>query len=286
MFICMTILCLFLSVSVHEESFTADNELNPEQLIAKHIKSIGSKEALKSIKNRGFGGTTSFEFIQGGTGNSSGGQFLFVCDGFRVGMILRYADIEYPGEYFAFDGEEVSVGHMKPGQRSPLADFIYRYNSLMKEGLLGGILSSAWPLLSIAERNPKLKCSQRKIDGCRLHELQYQPEKGMGDLRIKLYFDVDTFRHVRTEYKVRISDDMSVQPKDFDIFKSIPDSIYLLVEKFDDFRDAGGLMLPHSYSIDYSIEGQGSSFLGHWTIAISQHIYNGTINPLSFKAHR
>jgi hypothetical protein len=108
----------------------------------------------------------------------------------------------------------------------------------------------------------------------------------MGDLRVKLYFDVDAFHHVRTEYKARISDDMSVQREDFDVFESIPDSIYLLVEKYDDFRDKGGLMLPHSYSIDYSIEGQGSSFLGHWTVSINQHVYNGNINPLSFKAHK
>jgi hypothetical protein len=240
---------------------------------------------LEKIKNRGFGGTTSFEFIQGATGSSSG-QFLFLSDGPMVAIIMQYGDIEYPGEYLAFDGEEVSVRHIKPGQKSPLADFIFRYDRVMKEGFLGGALSSAWPLLDIEERSARLKCGQKEIEGRGLYELEYLAEKGMGDLSVKLYFDMETYRHVRTDYRVRIHGDMSVVREDPSIFDILPDSIYLLVERFDDFKEADGLMLPHSYRMDYSLEGQGVSFIGRWTLDINQHSYNGKIHPHSFNAQR
>jgi hypothetical protein len=270
--------------------YAQDNEITPEVVVANHLKSIGKPEVLKEIKNRGFDGTTSVEFIQGGTGNADG-IFLLLSEGPKVAILLRYNDLEYPGEYFAFDGKDVSVGYITPGQRSPVADFIFRYNRLMKEGLLGGTLSCAWPLLHLQGENTNLVYDREEKDGRRLHRLEYRPEKNLGDLRVKLYFDFDTFRHVRTEYRVRINMDMSVpQPNTDDrggaMFQNVPDSIYVLTEKFDDYREEGGLMLPHKYTIDYSLEGQGQSFVACWTAKLNNRVYNGKINPQSFVAQR
>jgi hypothetical protein len=171
----------------------------------------------------------------------------------------------------------------------------------MKEGLIGGVWSSAWPLLNVQERQPKLKYNEAKVEGRRLHELEYRSEKGLGDRVIaKLYFDFETFRHVRSEFGVRVRYDMSApagdrvtsSPATLDqnitnpaVFE-MPDSIYKLVETFDDFKEAGGIVLPHSYVIKYSVEGQGNSFIGEWTQKLVQRIYNGKVDQQFFKAQK
>ncbi len=77
---------------------------------------------------------------------------MCVSDGKKLAIVLKYSDINYPGEYFAYNGKDVSVGHISPGQKSPLADFLFRYNGIMKEGLLGGVFSTGWPLLNLQEK--------------------------------------------------------------------------------------------------------------------------------------
>lgn len=46
-----------------------------------------------------------------------------------------------------------------------------------------------------------LKCSKRKVEEQQLHELTYSPKSRSGtlQLRIKLFFNLETFHHVMTE---------------------------------------------------------------------------------------
>ena len=125
----------------------------------------------------------------------------------------------------------------------------------MKEGLLGGIFSTGWPLLNLKDKPVTLAYRETTIDGRRLHEIDYHPKQGFGDMKIKLYFDMETYRHVRTEYRLIVHDDMSAAPGGFgtrtgtyrapaqrdvpgfdSLQQGLPDSIYVLVEKFDDFK--------------------------------------------------
>ena len=132
------IFCLFLSVSWEGSGFAKD-QVAPEAVVAAHVKSIGSPEALAGLKTLALVGTTSVDFIQGMYG-SMNGTSMVVSQGNKLAIVLKFSDINYPGEYLAYNGEDVSVGYINPGQRSPLADFIYRNNGIMKEGLLGGVL--------------------------------------------------------------------------------------------------------------------------------------------------
>jgi Tfp pilus assembly protein PilF len=52
------------------------------------------------------------------------------------------------------------------------------------------------------------------VEGCRLYEIEYIPKNRLADMKIKMYFDPDTFHHARTEYRMRIRDDMSASPGD------------------------------------------------------------------------
>jgi hypothetical protein len=83
--------------------------------------------------------------------------------------------------------------------------------------------------------------------------------------------------------------------RDASVLDQIADSYYLLVEKFDNFKEVkfkdskgsetGSLILPHSYALEYSVEGQGSSFLAHWNLIADQWMQNGNIDLSVFKAH-
>jgi hypothetical protein len=123
-------------------------------------------------------------------------------------------------------------------------------------------------------------------------------------MKIRIYFEPETFRHVRTEYQVRIHDDMSgavgggqtrigkfqepgPDTSGFSVLhQGLPDSIYVLVEKFDDFKKVGLLVFPHSYTINYSVEGQGATFIAEWTIKAQQWTFNRAFDERIFKAQK
>jgi hypothetical protein len=272
------------SGSAQAQSVTAEN------VVERHLQSIGNPGVLAALKSRAFVGTASVNFIQGAHGSMKGAS-MFVSEGNKLGIALKYGDLAYPGEYFAYDGKDVSVGYISPGQRSPLADFLFRYNGLLKEGLFGGALGGGWPLLHLKEKQAKLKYQEATVEGRRLHELEYKPKKGIGDIKISLYFDPETFHHVRTEYRLRIRDDMSAAPGGeqsgrFVLREGLPDSIYVLVETFDDFKQTGSVTLPHRYGIDYSLEGQGPAFIGKWELRADQWAFDKPYDQQIFKAQK
>lgn len=301
-FVSSLVLCFSLGTSWIVYGL-AEEKVTAEQVVTFHLKSIGSPEALAASKTLAFVGTTSVEFIQGGTGKMSGTS-MCVSDGKKLAIALKYGDLNYPGEYFAFDGKDVSVGHVSPGQRSPLADFLFRHNGIMKEGLLGGVFSGGWPLLNLKERQVDLVYRATTADGRRLHEVEYRPKNSLRDMKIKLYFDAETNRHVKTEYRVRVRDDMSgapggatrtgrfqptqgaQNPGTDTLSQGLPDSIYVLTERFDDFKTEGTLTLPHSYTIDYSVEGQGSTFIAKWTAQAAKWAFNQAYDAKLFVAQK
>jgi hypothetical protein len=270
--------------------FSKEQEMTPEQVIAAHTKSIGPNDVLSGLKNRGIRGKTTVNFMLGGIGKMTG-RAAIVSAGRNMAIRLIYGGLEYPEEYFTFNGVEVQIRNISPGQRSPLGDFLFRYNQLMKEGLLGGVYSLSWPLLDAEQKKFTLKYDQAKIEGRKLHQLEYIAKAGMNDVKVKLFFDPETFRHVRTEYRLIVRGEQALQAganvtrgaadpitREAGIQEPIMDSNYLLVEKFDEFKEIDKMTLPQRYTIEYSILGQGSSFLANWTIQAEQWVHNGKID--------
>lgn len=263
-------LCFSFGIIRSEKSFAKDKELKLEEVIAAHLKSIGSPEVLAATKSREIRGAASVTFIQGAFANMLGGQSQIASEGRKLGMVMNYGAIEYPGEHFAFDGDHVTVGYIDFGIRSNFGEFIRQFYGVMKEGLLGGTLSVAWPLLDLQERRPRLQYQKRKTEGRLLHALTYSPKSrsGTDKLLIRLFFDGETFRHVMTEYTYQVGD--------------YSNNIKSLKERFDDFREVDGMMLPHRYTMDYSTTAP--SFIGSWTIEAKQWLHNAPIDPRFFKA--
>ena len=285
-----------------------ESALTPEQLLANHLKSIGDPGLLAAVQSRAFVGSSSVKFIQGMNGSMIG-YALYASKGNMTGLRVLYKDKDYTGEYLAYDGKEVSVGFMiDPGQKTPLGEFLYRYNRIIKNGFLGGVLSVSWPLLHAKEGQADMKCQVAKIDGRDLYELDFHPKDGFGDMKIKMYFDMETCRHVMTVYKVRVRQDVSVaagkpqsatittnpttnqqqmtQYNDSDVMNTLDESYYTLTEKFGDFKPVSGMMLPHKYEIDYSLEGQGHAFIAHWDLVAKEWVVNRDLEDPIFKAQK
>lgn len=144
---------------------------------------------------------------------------------------------------------------------------------------MGGTLSSAWPLLDLNARGPQLEyAGTRKVGNRTLHELKYLP-RGGSDLQIKLFFDQETFTHVRTEYERVIA-----APTGDRAYANVQEREvrYKMVEEFSDFKKEGELTLPHTYKINLAVDSQNGTFLADWMITLTQFSFNQKIDPRSF----
>jgi hypothetical protein len=247
--------------------FAGGQKIKPAELVEKHLASIGTAEARAAVRNRVAAGDADVVFRLGAIGQLSGtGTFLSEGPMIRLGMTFNA--VEYPGELFGFDGKKVTVAQIQPGVRSPFGNFVYTYDALLKEGLLGGTISTAWPLLDLAHRQPKLQYTGlKKIEGKQLHELKYEIKKGGTDLQVALYFDPESFRHVRSQYTLSLPEAMGGSPE-----------VSSLVETFDNFKEVDGLTLPHAYKIIL----QRGGYLAEWNFAVTQVMHNKQIDPKLF----
>jgi hypothetical protein len=254
-----------------------EKKLKPQQLLTKHLDSIGSAESRKKVSTRTTAGTVQVVFRLGGQGTLNGqANFLSEANSTRVGM--RFPALEYSGEQLAFDGNKVTVGQLSPGVHSPLASFVSENDMLMKEGLLLGSLTTSWALLDSAGRNPKLDDAElKKIDGRSLYEMRYQPRRGGGQIKVWLYFEPETFRHVRTQYKLEVP-----AMRMTNISDSAELVRYLMIEDFSDFKEVEGVTLPHAYKLDYSIDAPRAASFTSWSYVVQQIIHNGPLERQLF----
>ena len=290
---CLTLL-LASALSVAPVARAKDEKLKPEQLIAKHLESIGSPEVLKAVKTRATAGVSHISIRVGGQAEMEGSGNI-MSDGSALRLSFKFPALNYPGEQFAFDGSKAFVGQIAPGTRSNLGSFIFMNDELLTEGLIFGTLSTSWALLNQSDRQPKLDLNgPKKIDGRSLYELKYTPKKRNGNVTTFFYFDAETFRHVRSQFKAEI---VPVQASSSgggrggggrgggggggggdrnDMIR------YTITEQFDDFKQVDGLTLPHSYKLDLSVDSPTGGFVGTWSYAVKQVANNQPIEKQTF----
>jgi hypothetical protein len=153
------------------------------------------------------------------------------------------------------------VGMIDSTSRSNLGTFLYLQEDILREGLFGGTLSTAWPLLDTAQKGAKLKLDgTRKIQGRELYDVIYVPKKrgGNGDMSIHLYFEPQTYRHVMTVYAVTIHNSAGSAQEGTDEIKQT------LEEDFDDFRETDGLTLPFHWTVRYHVTPQSKTQEFQW----------------------
>ena len=270
----------FLLSSSINTSVRADEKLKPEEILAKHLDSIGSAEERALVKTRVILGVSKY-VRRGPGGGQTEGRAVLASENEKYMFGMKFAVPGYDVESIGFDGKDLTVGWAAPGVRS-LLEILFRNNeSTFKHGLLSGTLTSSWPLLNLTDEKAKLKYSgTKKIDGANLHQVKYQPRKG-SDMEVSLYFDAETFRHVRTEY-TRVNS-ANIGSGGVDSSAGQTERRYKLVETFGDFRKEGSLTLPHTYAMKLEITGGNSrEVIDEWTLTLSDFVFNKPIDPKDF----
>jgi hypothetical protein len=279
------LLCLIAAAPAASRAVAAatpDKEkLKPEEVVAKHLESIGTAEARQAVRNLVASGTVVFSIRSGGKGQTGGASLIASEGEMNLFKMVFQSSPTYPHELFSYDGKNFGAMHIRAGARSPLGEFFMSHDTIFKQGLLGGALSTAWPLLNLSNKNPKLDYEgTKKIGDRQTHELRYTPRKG-SDMKIKLFFDAETFQHVRTEYEHTLAAALGGRISTGGASTGKNEIRYKLVEDFSDFKKEGNLMLPHTYKLALSVQGPIIT-LQDWVFELTQFAFNQRLNPKDF----
>ena len=82
-----------------------DDKIKVEDLIAKHLESIGTAEARRAGRSRIVAGGSVMNLKTGGRGNASGAALLASQDG-KVLLKAEFGNATYPFEKLGFDGKK------------------------------------------------------------------------------------------------------------------------------------------------------------------------------------
>jgi len=262
-------------------SFSIAAELKTEEVISRHLESVGTPQARETIKSRAIQGTATYRVLVAGNGTANG-KFQFASEGLKSDFLFRINANGFLGEQFICDGDKTSVAATYTDKhRSELGTFVLTQDTILHENLLGGIWSTAWPLLDADARKAKIHVEgMKRIDGKDLIALRYEPKKRT-DLEIVLYFDPQTFQHVLTIYKL--------EPPTTNVGGELAQSgksvrRYRLEEHFSDFKTADGLTLPNHYDLRYTFEAEsGFSKAIEWEVSANSIANNMSIDPRAFQ---
>jgi hypothetical protein len=152
--------------------------------------------------------------------------------------------------------------------RSALGNFLKNEPEIIRDGLLGGVLTTGWPLLDLKGSGAKLKFEgTKKFDGRELYALTYTPKKrsGAGDLVIRLYFEPTAFHHVLTVYQMSptVVDPGQAQASDSGTRTTTVE------ERFSDFHSVEGPTLLLSWDIRYRVEPSTKAQEFQWLVTLT-----------------
>ena len=253
-----------------------------EEIVAKHLDSIGTAEARAAVTSRAAQGTLRFKILVGGSGEAVG-TWGRVSDHRKSNFVMRFGTGNWRGEQFIFDGEKTFFAAATAShERSDFGKFAGGQDFIVKEGLLGGVLTTGWAVQNLDPNRAKLEyAGLKKIDGHELHCIEYFSKNGT-EMTVKLYFDPATYRHVKTVY--------SVLTVPTGITNGIVNSAhvqnvrYTIEERFSDFQTENGITLPHHYDLQYSEELQnGSTRVYDWDMTADRINDNIGLDPKNFQ---
>ena len=271
-----------LLVVVTSQSITClaqeTKKLTADEVIASHLESIGTAEARSAVKSVVAQGTVIGNIRVGGGGQGKGGAVM-ASQGPMSLMGFIFGAHDLMNEKMAFNGQKLTLGELNPGERTRFGGFLLTHDILFREGLLGGTLSTAWPFLDMSERKPKVRyLGTKNVNDRKAYVLGYEPRDG-SNLDIKMYFDAQTFQHVRTEYQQEFQAPTVTDPK----LAAIQRGTRLkLLEEFSDFRKENNLVLPHTYKIQLTFDTDNHPLLQDWVVTLSQFLFGKTLDAKQF----
>jgi len=266
-------------------------DLKPEDVVAKHLDSLGSAQARKNLKSRVVQGGATYRVLVGGSG-AVDGKFQFASEAPKSDALFRINANGFLGEQFICDGKKTSVAGTYPDKtRSEFGTFILSQDIILRENLFLGVWSTGWPLLDLEGHKAKVQAEgTKKVDGKDLLVLRYQPKKST-DLDIFLYFDPQTYQHVMTTYAMEPPTDLgrgqvgrgSKVSGEVATARMQPPR-YKIEERFSEFRTVDGLNLPGHYDLRFTFEGErGFTKSIEWEVGALSIDNNMSVDPRAFE---
>lgn len=294
-------------ISTASLSAFADEKLTAEEVISKHLDSISSKENLEKIVNQVI--LCDLQLTVKGSPTIIQGKSVIASEDKKVVWGMNLNSNDYPLDKYSFNGKDAKVSFVTPGTRSILGEFIFNNKELLQEGLLGGVLSNAWVLFNLENKTSKFTFEgEKKIENKAAYILAYKPQT-RSNLEVKLYFDKQTFQHLRTDYSLIISASQAVVGRTSESQSALRglsgagnssedrmnasagqgSERYRITEDFSNFQKVNGLTLPKSYKIYYSYFNDTASQSAQkrnreieWKFNVTNAAFNTELDPASF----
>jgi hypothetical protein len=270
---------------------SAADKMLPEEVVTKHLASVGAQETRASIQNRIVAGTVVFT-VTAPSNAKFNGDCVLASEGNKNMIAMAFGAPGTVQEKFSFDGSKVTAESPRPGTRGFWGDFLLTHDNIVKHGLVGGVLSDSWPLFNLSDKKQSLEYrGTRKIEDKTLHEVAYIP-RGSSDLKIVLLFDSETFQHVRSEYTRVIAAGLGsattlgsgIRAGAQDASGQQRPTRYKMVEEFGNFKKEGGLSLPHSYKVTLELDTRGGRQVVNWDFTLTDFAFNQPLPPATFHA--
>ena len=247
-------------------------------IVAKHLESIGTSANRSALKDMTAAGTVRFAVLRTG-GIGADGKIVVASSGDKTLTGMTFPLQNYPNDTFIFDGKKLKIAFPVINTRSPLGDFLFRYSEIVDRGLFGGTLTSGWAMYSPDFRKARLEYDGiKKVDNKEAHAVSFLP-RGGSDVDIRMFFDVQTFRLIRTEYKRMISASQGGSPETSSGKRG---QRQIMTEDFGDYRNESGLMLPHSYKVYLLLDGETETNEFEWKATFTNFFFNQQLDPSTF----
>ncbi|MFN6963788.1 MAG: hypothetical protein ACK4S4_08485 [Pyrinomonadaceae bacterium] len=257
-------------------------KLTAEQVVARSLDSIAKSSERAKLKSIVAIGQANYSKTVGDRLGTQG-RAVIASEAGRSAFAMAFRASSYPQEKITFDGKEVTIAFATPGARSPFGGFLQTFRDVVTDGLLGGTLMRNWLLYDAANasRGKLTVEGLKKIDGKDVYAVSYI-RKGGSDLDVRLYFDKETFRHVRTEYKRVFAAPMGPTPE---LSARQSETRYGLVEDFSDFKTEYGVTLPRKYTIRFSADNGRTTSEYTYTLEFANFYYNQELDADTFSGN-
>jgi hypothetical protein len=270
-----TYIVLF-ALTIHAFQFSLIGQnLTAEEVLAKHLEAIGNTEKREAVNTLFAAGLSEYEtkspVVKGR------GKAVVISDRTNLYFLMSLNSHDYPYEKIGAFGNKVSIPFINAGSRSLLGGFLNEHPKVLLDSLFCGSMSLRWIAGFVKNKTLKMKVGGlKKIDGRETYAINLlSAEQGADTFKVKLFFDAENFRHVRSEYRREVKISRIV----FGEQNQLADSKLELTEEFSDFKDVDGLTLPHQYKVTFSSNSNSQMYESSWRIRVTSYFLNQKLAP-------